>query len=299
VTAGVALAVLAALVYGAADFLGGLAARRAAAFAVAAISQLVGLVALAAVAAAFPSHCTRAEILWGAVAGLCGGAAVVLLYRALAVGTMSVVAPVTAVMSLALPVGVGLLLGDHPGWPALFGVALAVAAVVLIGSGPSDPLPGAAPVEERPAGPWHQHPSAALVLALASGALIGLFYVGLSRSGPQAGMWPLVAARAASVVAFALVAAASAPRRAALRVPSGAWTLLLAAGLLDVLANALYLVAVRQGLLSIVAALASLYPASTVVLARIVLAERLRPRQSVGLAVATVAAVLMAAFQKT
>jgi drug/metabolite transporter (DMT)-like permease len=276
------VALLSAALYGTADFLGGLAARRGgAALAATVLSQGVGLVIVAALLPLVPSDpLTRTVVGWAAAAGLTGGAGVALLYYGLAVGRVSVVAPVTAVCGITIPVLVGLALGERPGAVALAGVAVAVASVALI-SRHDDPArkPGA-PVDRS------------LPIALASGVAIGGFLVCLSRTGTGSGLWPLLIARVASTLSLALAARAIG---VPLAVPRLAWAPAVASGGLDMVANALYLIAVREGPLGLIATLTSLYPASTVLLARIVLRERLQPLQSVGLACAVAAIVLITA----
>jgi len=274
-------AVLSALLYGSADFLGGLASRRAPALAVAIASQAVGFLVLAAFIPLVPgAGLDRPGFLWSIAAGLSGGVGVALLYHGLAVGRVSVVAPVTAVCSIAIPVVVGLALGERPGTAPLAGVALAVVSVALISS------------HDEPVKPGRISRDRSVAIALAAGVAIGAFLVSLAHTGRDAGLWPLLVARAASSLALAAAARAS---LTPLRIPRSALVATLASGAIDMTANALYLIAVRQGPLGLVATLASLYPASTVLLARLVLGERLRPLQSVGLAAAAVAVVLITA----
>jgi drug/metabolite transporter (DMT)-like permease len=272
------LALLSAALYGTADFLGGLGARRTAALAATVIAQGVGLVVVALALPFFPAApLTATTALWGVGAGLTGGGGVALLYYGLKVGRMSVVAPVTAVCSIAVPVLVALGLGERPGLPATAGIAVAIVSVALI-SRQQDPQ-GQALAKDR-----------SVAIALASGVAIGAFFVCLARAGDASGLWPLLVARAASTVALAVAARLAG---ISLAVPRGVLPVVVACGAIDVLANALYLVAVRQGPLGLVATLASLYPASTVLLARLVLGERLRPLQSVGLGCAAAAIVLI------
>jgi drug/metabolite transporter (DMT)-like permease len=273
------VALASSLVYGSADFLGGLATRRSPVLPVVAVSQAAGLVVLALAMPLIPAHATHGDLAWGAAAGLTGGIGVALLYHALAIGPMSVVAPVTAVCSIAVPVLFGLGLGERPGARALGGVLLAAFAIVLISREP--PKEGAAPGSGISRGVW---------IALVSGVIIGLFYVCLSRTRTQAGLWPLLMARAVSVTLFV---GAGIVGRKALLPTRAAIPLVLGSGVLDMLANVLYLVAVRGGMLSIVSTLASLYPAATVVLAALVLRERLRGQQLAGLACALIAVVLI------
>jgi drug/metabolite transporter (DMT)-like permease len=275
----VLLALLSAVLYGTGDFLGGVASRRAGAFAVTVVSQCVGLVGLL-VGLAFlhgrgPSG---AGLVWGAAGGLCGAVALVLFYGALAAGAMSVVAPLTAVVSAVVPVGVGLATGERPSGPSLLGVALAVPAIALIARQPEHP--------DRRVEPH------VLGAALAAGVGFGLFFVFLGTASDHSGLWPVVAARAASVTL--LVAIAVGARRSA-RLPEPVRPAVVATGLFDSAANAVYLAAASRGLLSLVAVAAALYPASTVVLARLVLAERIGRTQAAGFALAVAAVSLVAA----
>jgi drug/metabolite transporter (DMT)-like permease len=268
------LAVLSSIAYGSADFLGGLATKRGAPlFAVVVLSQLTGLI-LILLALPFlpPSSPTAIDIAWGAAAGLAGGIGVALLYRALSIGVMSVVAPVTAVCAVIVPLIVGVGLGERPALRAIAGVILAVVAIVLVSQSG----------EKRAA--------TGVATAIASGIIIGFFLVFLARSGPSAGMWPLIVARVVSVSFFVLLGLLTrkqiAPQRESLAIVIGG-------GALDMLANFLYVVAVRKGPLSIIATLTSLYPTSTIILARIVLRERLRAVQQSGVVCAGLAIVLI------
>ena len=277
------LALLSAVFYGTADFFGGLAARRSSALAATVLAQGAGLMLVAVAVPFFPGEPPRwADTLWGVGAGLTGGLGVALLYYGLAVGRVSVVAPVTAVCAIAIPVVVAMALGERPGPLAISGIALAVLSVGLIsrqGEPAGASSPGAIAVRDR-----------SIVIALASGVAIGFFLVCLGRAGTRSGLWPLLVARAAST--FALAAAALGAK-VHLAVPRPVLPLVLACGAIDVLANALYLVAAGNGPLGLVATLASLYPATTVLLARLVLRERLRPVQSLGLGCAAVAIVMI------
>lgn len=272
------LALGCAVVYGAADFLGGLATRRTSVFGVVALSQVSGLVALVALLPWLGGSVGGADLGWGALAGLAGAAGLLVFFRALAGGVMSVIAPVTAVTAAAVPVLVGLLGGEQIGTWASVGVALALAAVVLV-SAESGLLALRA---ARPA---------SLIPALVAGAMFGLFFVLLDRTSDDSGLTPLVAARLASVV---LVVGIALARRKKLTVTRSALPLVVASGIGDMTANALFLLATQQdGQLAITGVLASLYPVSTVVLAQVVLRERLVGAQIAGLAAAVTAVVLI------
>lgn len=275
-----ALAVLSSISYGAADFLGGLATKRGSTvFSAVVWSQATGLalvlLALPFLPAASP---TAADLAWGAATGLAGGIGLALLYRGLAVGLMSVVAPVTAVCAVIIPVAVGFALGERPTGIAAAGVVLALVAIVLISQS------GEA-AEGRTAG-------TGVPIAIASGIAIGIFLVCLQRTGRSAGLWPLVPAR---IVSVSFIAIAGLVARQKLVPRRDSWPMVVGGGALDMVANVFYLVAVRQGSLSIVATLTSLYPAGTILLARIVLRERLRIVQQAGVACAVLAIVLIVA----
>lgn len=282
-----------ALTYGTADFFGGLATKANAAFVVVAVSQAWGLVVLAAAGAALGiGDPSGADLVLGGATGAAGLAGVGLLYRALAAGAMGKVAPVTAVGAAVLPVGWGLATGERPGPVALAGVVVALVAVsVVAGGGPAGQ--GAAGSGSAGSGPAGAAGAGRgpLVLAAGAGGAFGVLFILLAATSDASGLAPLVAARAVSV---ALVVATAALTRRSLRVAPGTGATVAGAGLLDMAANVLFLLAARRGLLSLVAVLASLYPAATTVLARVVLGERLSRGQLAGIALALAGLVLIA-----
>lgn len=279
-------ALAAAAIYGAADFLGGTVARRASTLAAVVATQGAGLVLLLlGTPLMLDAVVTPNDLLFGALAGLTGSVGVALLYRGLAMGPMSVVAPITAVCAVIIPLIAGLLFGEQLTPLAALGVALAIAAVVLLGQDASSADDTGVP---RTAG----HVAQAVRIALASGVAIGGFFVCLGRTAAPAGLWPLAVSRTVSVTVFLAVALLT---RQPWKVPVAALPPAIACGGLDMVANGLYLAAVRQGQLSLIATLASLYPASTVLLARLVLGERLGRLQLVGVAAAVAATVLIVA----
>ncbi len=281
------LALASAMLYGAADFTGGLATRRAGVLPVVVVSQLSGLVLLLLLLPLLPAASpSRADLLWGLAAALSGGVGVALLYRALAIGRMAVVAPTTAVCAVAIPVIVSVLLGERPGPPAVAGILLGVGSIVLV----SQQTSADAGAGTRDGGSTGRLPRG-VGIALVSGVAIGLFFLSLAQTRPEAGMWPLLVSRATSAMLFGAAVAVTAGRRS-LRLP-GVFVLTLVCGAVDMSANALYLVASRIGPLSVVVTLASLYPASTVLLARVVLGERLNGRQVAGVVCALAAIVLI------
>jgi uncharacterized membrane protein len=272
------LALLSAVAYGAADFLGGLATHRSNATAVVIASQAAGLILLAAIVLVLPGSLPHArDLAWGGIAGLAGGGGVALLYRALAIGPMSIVAPLTAVCAALIPVAVGVTLGERLTPATMVAIALALVAIVLVGQ---EPRRGTAATVR-----WD-----GLRIALGSGVLIGIFLVALARASPASGLWPLIPARVTSTVMFVAIALASGR---SMRLPTPVLPAAIGGGALDMLANALYLTAVQRGPLSLMATLASLYPASTILLARVFLNERLSPMQAGGIACAVVATVLL------
>ncbi|MDQ2817600.1 MAG: DMT family transporter, partial [Candidatus Eremiobacteraeota bacterium] len=208
---GIILGLGAALTYGAADFLAGLASRRACVLSVVVWSQFVGLVALLLLLAVLPpTSPTRTDFLWGAAAGVAGAVGISLLYRALAVGRMSVVSPITAVVAAIIPVIFGVLRGERPSVVAYGGIALALLAVFLISSSAEQGQDGRPLHPDRR--PFLSEPG--LVEASVSGVAIGAFYIVISRAGHTAGLWPLVSYR---IVSTTLVAAAALLTRRSLR----------------------------------------------------------------------------------
>jgi drug/metabolite transporter (DMT)-like permease len=278
------LALSAAVVYGTSDFFGGVAARRTSPLAVTFFAHVVGLILLVvALPLLATAHPQPGDLLGGGAAGALGAGGLILFYRALSRGTMSVVAPVAALFGAMLPVVAGLGIGEHLSIPAFVGIGVAVAAVALVSREHHDPL-AAPPVDHGRMG----HP---LVLAVLAGAAFGGFFVLLSRTGSDAGLWPLLSARVVSVTLLGSVILLTGR---SLRPTPGSRRLVVAAGAGDMVANVLYLLAVRQGLVSLVAVIVALYPAATVLLAQVVLGERMRRVQMAGLALAASAAVLLA-----
>jgi drug/metabolite transporter (DMT)-like permease len=282
-TPAVLIALLSAVLYGAADFVGGMTSRRASTLAVVFVSQLAGGIALLAMLPLFPAATVLwPDAFWGAAAGLAGGVGVALLYQGLSIGTMSVVAPTTAVCAVAIPVAVSIFLGERPSLVALSGMAIALLAIVLVSQSP-------APSSGTPHG--RSRATQALLIAVGSGVAIGIFFLALARTSGAAGLWPLLVARCASALLFAAMALVSGVGR--LKMPRAVLPMAIGCGVLDMGANGLYLVATRGGALSVIVTLASLYPASTVILARLILHERLGRLQIAGVVACLIAIVLI------
>jgi drug/metabolite transporter (DMT)-like permease len=253
------------------------------------LSQAVGLaVYLVALPFLPEGRFTGEAWLWGGLSGLAGAVGIGFLYRGLARGRMSVVAPVTAVVFAIMPVTFGLATGDRPSSLQLVGIAVAIPAVALVSSAP-DSAAGSRRSGEGLLGRLRRD---GVPDALLAGVGIGLFAIALAQTGEETGPWPLVAARVVSISVFgAALALARTPPRPA----PGTGLAVAGAGALDVTANLFYLLGTRAGLISIVAVLTSLYPGSTVVLARIVLGERLSIAQLIGLALALAGVAAIAA----
>jgi drug/metabolite transporter (DMT)-like permease len=270
-----ALSLAAAGVWGGGDFAGGLAAKRANVFRVVAGAHACGLVFMLALALltreAFPPP---SSLGWGAIAGITGGLGIAALYKALAIGRMGIVAPVAAVITGVLPIVVGIRSEGMPDRLQLAGFVLALVSIWIIA---------------RPDGEIDSHRG--LGLAILAGVMFGLFLVAGKQAGQGGVFWPLVAARTGSTLLMLSIVAFSASDSRSLRP---ALVPILMSGLLDSGANALFIAATRHGRLDVATVLSSLYPASTVILARVMLKERISGMQSVGIVGALIAVAMIA-----
>ncbi|WP_086561080.1 EamA family transporter [Streptomyces africanus] len=271
------LALGSSLAYGCADFLGGLGARKAHVLRTVMIAAPASLAVELALWPVLGASFSAGALGWGAASGVASAAAFALLYRTLAIGPMNVLSPVTALVSAALPVGVGLVQGEHLAAAGLVGLPLALVAVVLVSAGH---------------GAGSARPSrTALLSAFGAGTAIALQLVCLHQAPSDSGVAPLIIGRAVSS-AVTLAAAGLMHRRLGTERP--AYAVSAAAGVLDSVANLLFLLAARSGDLAVVAVITALYPAGTVLLARGVLAERIHRGQLVGLGTAAVSVSLLA-----
>lgn len=293
-----ALALFGALVYGSADFLGGLAARRLRPLVVTAIAALTGLGMLGLALPFFTNVWHPVDVAWGALSGVTGSVAIVLLYACLAIGPMSILSPLTAVVSAIAPMMWGLLVNGETLAPwGYAGLALALVAVVLVGF-----IPGQRVVRPSARG---------LLMAVGAGLAIGAFLIIIDQTSTESGLVPLLLNRSVNalitgtiVVAIALLAVrAGRPAASALDVAGAnplpslrrrALWLAVGCGVLDAVANILLLIALRSGDLSIVSALTALYPGGTILLAAVVLRERIAAVQWLGLVLAVVAGGMLA-----
>lgn len=271
----ITLALAAALTWGAANFGGGLAARRASSYGVVIVSHAGSLLLLVAFAAFAREPLPRVrDLLLGFGAGVASGTGLVLLYRALAQGKMSVGAPVSAVVAAAIPVVAGSLLQELPAVPTLLGFALALAAVwLLAGEG------GGARARLKDLG-----------LPALAGASFGIFFVLMDQASDQAVLWPVVAARNGSVTG--LLASATLARQA-WRPARTLWAPLVLIGVVDVAGTLFYALATQIGRLDVTAVLGSLYPGATVLLARVFLKEQISRTQTFGILLALLAIALL------
>jgi drug/metabolite transporter (DMT)-like permease len=273
---GAGLSLATAAVWGGGDFAGGIATKRANVFRVVAGAHACGLLLMLLLVwitgEAFPP---RSTLLWGAVAGITGAVGVAALYRALAIGRMGIVAPVAAVVTGVLPVLVGIYTEGMPDPVQLAGFVLALVSIWLIA---------------RPDGEIDTHRG--LGLAVLAGVMFGLFFIAGKQAGHHGVFWPLVAARTVSTLLMLLIVAFSAGDRRPLRP---ALVPIVFSGILDTSANALFIAATQRGRLDVTSVLSSLYPASTVILARIFLKERMSATQNAGIIGALVSVALIAA----
>ncbi len=279
---------MAAIGYGVSDFVGGVASRRVAALRVVIVSYPLSLLIVFAIAPFVGGTLTPSSLLWGAASGIAGGVAVWWFYLALASGPMSVVSPLTAVLVAGIPVLIGLALGERPGLIAFVGIVVALAAVVLVSRESPDETAG-----EVAGGRVLRFTRTVALLTVGSGVAFALAFVALHEIGEEGGLWPLAISRASATAVVWLVAFSSGHF-----VPPHGEPLRLAVyvSFLDVLANAAMLYAFQGGLLSLVSVIGALYPAATVLLAMVMLGERVSRVQQAGmlLALASVGMIAVA-----
>ena len=267
-----------ALVWGAADFCGGLASRKAKAYLAVLLGEAVGLVALLA-AGLFSGEAPIGWLDWllCTIAGSLGVVGLLLFFQAMTRGQMSVAAPVSALMAAVLPVIVGIFIDGFPGWLTFIGFALALAAIWFI----SQPDGGSKDLRLR---------LTDLSLPLIAGVSFGIYLILIQRGSQNGLFWPMVSSRLGGVVTMMIYALVT---RQSFLPPKSIWPLLILNGLLDVSGNGLYILAGHVGRMDVAAVLASLYPGSTVILAGLLLKERINRLQFIGFLTALAAIVLM------
>jgi drug/metabolite transporter (DMT)-like permease len=270
------LALSAALSFGVSDIAGAMAARRSSALQVALGLQLFGLPVLLVGLLLLPGTVTLRALALGLLAGAVGNLGLVLYLRSMAVGPVGVISPLSALVGAAVPVAWGVwLAGDELDAWQLAGVAAGLIAVVLVAY-----APGAAQRAYGSRGP---------LFALIAGTAFGLFFVVLNATPADSGLWPLVGSRiGGTALLLGLLAAAPRPLPARASVP-----LIALSGVTDMLANLLFLLATREGLLSLASLLTSLYPVVALLAARVLLAERLTRLQGLGVVLALAATALL------
>jgi drug/metabolite transporter (DMT)-like permease len=292
------LALAAAMLYGTADFLGGVASRRASAFAVLALTVPAGAVVM--IIAALIGGTLEGGAIgswsavgWAAASGVCGASGLVAFYAGFASAPISMVAPVAALVSAVLPVGVAIAGGERPGGGVITGGLLCLIAIVLVSLQPSGPSADQGNTDQgnpEPGSPRRQ--LRALGYGVAAGVSFGLFFIFLKDAGQSGVLWPVAISRSAgTVVAFGIALATR--TRLWPRAGGGMVRIALISGAIDAAANVCYVWATRVGLFGLAVVITSLYPGITVLLARLLLGERLRWIQRAGLVLAAVGVVLV------
>jgi len=293
------LALAAAILYGTADFLGGVASRRASVFAVLALTVPTGAVVMVAAAllggtpwlsgllghgglGAPTSVGDWSAVAWAALSGVCGAVGLVAFYAGFASAPISVVAPVAALVSAVLPVGVAVAGGERPGASVVAGGLVCLIAIVLVSAQPGERRPGAA------------SRLLALGYGAAAGVGFGLFFLFLKDAGQSGVLWPVAISRSAGTVVALGIALVTGTRPWRQR-GTGVIRISLISGTLDAAANVCYVLATRAGLFGLAVVITALYPGMTVLLARFVLGERMRWVQRAGLLLAAAGVVLVTA----
>ena len=286
----VTLALISALTYGVSDFLGGIFSRRASAWQISVCGQSSAAAVSWVAALVVAGDPTGRDLLLGVLAGLGSGFGIVFLYRGLAHGRMGVVAPVSAVGSALVPLVVGVAQGDRPSTLAVVGVACAFPAIWLVARPPAE---ADGPLHEpgEPAGTPRPSSSSGFVDGVLAGIGFGVLFAALGQVPESAGFAPLALANSSAILAVIAIAVTLRETWVP-RTRAAARGLLL--GPLGFIASGTFLLATHHGLLSIVSVIAALYPASTVLLAWLVLRERIGRGQAVGLGAAALAVSLVA-----
>ena len=307
-----------ALIFGAADFLGGMASRKISSVRVTAIAAAVGLVLLLAAHPLFGGEWSPEALLFGGLSGVTGAGAIVLLYACLAIGPMSILSPLTAVVSAIVPMTVGLIRGERLELLGYTALGLALVAVVLVGFVPEQDAVRSS--------------AKAIAMATGSGVLIGAFLILIDLAPADSGLTPLIANRAVNATimftVIAIISLVALGRRSAVTVPAATaaaaapatierpapvegpesmvaqthsphpWLaglkLAIFCGILDAVANGLLLLGLRLGELTVISVLTAMYSASTIILAALFLRERMKPLQIFGLALALASAAMLA-----
>jgi len=296
----IVFALAAAVLYGSADFLGGAATRRSRALSVASLSVPAGAVVMLLAAAVAGGPVSTAGFGWAVAAGAVGAVGLLVFYTGLAAGPMSVVAPVSALMSTVLPVGVAIASGERFSIRVYAGVAACLVAIVLVSMEAGTlTWPGrkaAGPATARPAGQRPSGHRAALRgfgYGIVCGTLFGIFYLFLRNAGTAGVFWPVAWARLANCAIVLAVVVLARARPAWRADGSRVLAAAIVSGVFDASANLCYVLATRAGLFGIATVLTALYPGMTVLLARVVLGERMHAVQRAGLLLAALGVILV------
>jgi drug/metabolite transporter (DMT)-like permease len=283
----VIFALAAAVLYGTADFLGGVTSRRVSAIAVLSVSAPFGGLIVLAAALVMGGHIQPPGIVWGLIAGAAGGAGLIAFYAGLAAGPMSVVAPVTALASTVLPVGVAVAQGERPGPAVVAGAVLCLIAITLVS------MEGGRPPEAGR--PGSRQSARGLAYGLAAGIAFGLFFLFLKNAGTSGVLWPVAVSRLSGSAIALSAALLTRTRPIGWRTGRNVLAMALLSGAFDATANISYVTATRAGLFGLAVVITSLYPGITVLLARLLLREHMRSLQRAGLVLAAVGVVLLTA----
>jgi drug/metabolite transporter (DMT)-like permease len=296
----VLLGLAAAVLYGSGDFLGGMATRRAHVLTVLTLVETAAVIVAVVTAVLSGGPASLPGLAWGFSAGAIGGLGLIIFYVGLAAGPMSVVAPVSGLVATVLPVAVALAEGERPGPGVYAGALLCLVAIVLASSASETDEPGPPGHTSHTSHTSLAHPPRRLARAIAygtaSGVSFGLFFLLIRNAGQSGEVWPVAAGRIGELAV--VLAAAAVLRPGLLRGISGGLRggiplAAVSAGVIDVVANLCYVAATRIGAFGLAVVLASLYPGVTVLLARVVLGERLRWIQRVGLGLAAIGILLV------
>ena len=266
-----------ALTWGAGDFAGGIASKRSSPYAVVIWGDIVGMTVVSVLALAvgdpFPSWGSAVYIL---LSSFCGAIGIIILYRALAGGQMSIAAPVSALMAAVIPVFVGVIVDGSPKWLTMVGVVMALVAIWLV-----------ARTEHE--GVHHIH-WADVRMPLLAGVLFGLFFIFMHKASSESVLWPAVLLRVSSAILLAVIALFT---RSSFAIPRNQWWLIVFVGIFDIAGNIFYVLSAQTGRMDVAAVLGSLYPGSTVFLAWAILKEKISVPQWIGIAAALAAIVMI------
>ena len=280
----IVFALAAAVLYGSADFLGGAATRQSRALSVASLSVPAGAVVMLLAAVIAGGSVPTAGIGWAVAAGAFGAVGLIVFYNGLAAGPMSVVAPVSALTSTVLPVGVAVASGERLSGRVYLGVTACLVAIVLVSL-----ERGTAQGQSR----GHHAALRGIGYGITCGLLFGIFFVFLRNAGSSGVFWPVGVSRLANCAVVLAVAALARARPVGREAGGRVLAAALISGVLDASANLFYVLATRAGLFGIAIVLTSLYPGITVLLARVVLGERMHAVQRLGLLLAAIGVILV------